>query len=90
MLTIPTLYTYRIHSGLMYLVLSLRKSRSNSQSSSQEVLEIIDLTIDDNEAPIPNMSSHRDKVPLGYTPVNTSSFIAERDIVVHSPKDLMN
>jgi hypothetical protein len=29
-ITVPMLHTYRIHSGLMYLVLSLRKGRSYS------------------------------------------------------------
>jgi hypothetical protein len=31
MLAIPMLHIYRIHSGLMYLVLSLRKGRGYSQ-----------------------------------------------------------
>jgi hypothetical protein len=53
-----------------------------------EVLEIIDLTMDNNDKSIPNMLYHKDKVPVGCTPTNALSFNAGRDTMVHSPKDL--
>jgi hypothetical protein len=59
-------------------------------ASSQEVIDLIDLTMDDDKASVLNMSSHRDKTPLGHTPVSTLSFSMGRDTVVHNPKDLTN
>jgi hypothetical protein len=63
MLAIPTLHTYRIHSGLMYLVLSLRKGRSYSQATRQ--LE------EDNDTSL--TTSYKKKVAHSYEGIDIIS-----------------
>jgi hypothetical protein len=53
-----------------------------------EVLEIIDLTMDDDEEPIPNTSYHKDKAPVGWTTNNTLPFNKGRDTTMQGPKNL--
>jgi hypothetical protein len=53
-----------------------------------EVLEIINLTMDDDEEPIPNTSYYKDEAPVGQTPNNDLPFNAGRDITTQGPKNL--
>jgi hypothetical protein len=57
---------------------------------SQVTMDLIDLTIDNDEAPVLTTLSHRDMAILGCTPISTLSFPAGRGTVVHDPKDLTN
>jgi hypothetical protein len=51
-----------------------------------EVLEIIDLTMDDDEEPIPNTSYYKDEAPVGQKPNNALPFNVGRDITTQGPK----
>jgi hypothetical protein len=53
-----------------------------------EVLEIIDLTMNDDEEPIPNTSYHKDEAPVGQTLNNTLPFNAGRDTTMQGPKNI--
>jgi hypothetical protein len=51
----------------------------SSEITPSEVLEIIDLTMDDNDELIPNILYHKDEAPVGWTPNNAPPFNAGRD-----------
>jgi hypothetical protein len=55
------------HQGPIFTGPSLgnRLGTNPVRPSPMEVLEIIDLTMDDDEEPIPNTSYHKDKAPVG-------------------------
>jgi hypothetical protein len=58
------------------------------RSSPLEVLEIIDLTMDNDDKLIPNTLYHKDEVPVEWTPNNAPPFNAGRDTTMHGPKNL--
>jgi hypothetical protein len=58
------------------------------RSPPTETLEIIDLTMDDDEEPIPNTSYHKDEAPVGQTPNNALPFNVGRDTIMQGPKNL--
>jgi hypothetical protein len=60
----------------------------SSKITPREVLEIIDLTMDDDDELIQNTSCHKDEVPVGRTPNNTPPFNARRDTMMYGPKNL--
>jgi hypothetical protein len=60
----------------------------SSEITPPEVLEIIDLTMDDDEELIPNTSYHKDKAPVGQAPNNALPFNVGRDTTMQDPKNL--
>jgi hypothetical protein len=58
------------------------------RSPPPEVLEIIDLTMDDDDEPIPNTLYHKDEAPVGWMLNNAPPFNAGRDTTIQGPKNL--
>jgi hypothetical protein len=78
------------HQGTIFTgpPLGNRLGTNPVRSPPLEVLEIIDLTMDDDDELIPNTSYHKDEAPVGRMPNNVPPFNAGRDTMMQGPKNL--